>query len=417
MQELHENKLVTSLYYLLATGLFVQLAGKVLYASGSANGVHVYLLLILPMLVLVSLALFYKWRFFSSEVKRFFAAASLFMAICALSAAWSDGEETPLYVLRKSVVLLLYLAAVIYLVTVAKWQHIKWFLLTLCLVAAIGALVSLCYQLVILDEAFGWRTFRIYRMGYGKWVDLGYPVIAGIYFALFGVLAASLVALGRQTRGQNMLLILVVLALLPYVFLTFSRTSWIAWAVAIGYLMVVFRHRATIMLAAILACIALVMIAIYQNEVAVEVTKRQLSGRPQIWLWTLNSFLEHPFFGHGFAHSFWPEKVFAHAHNFFLQVLFEQGLVGVASFCLMLATVFKGVWSHRANRLVLAAFALVVYILVAMMVEVQHVITRPGLFWTIFWFPLAFTMGAVNRARLNAAESAPCAANPTPQGF
>ena len=68
----------------------------------------------------------------------------------------------------------------------------------------------------------------------------------------------------------------------------------------------------------------------------------------------------------------------------------------------MLTSVFAGVWRYRRNKLVLAAFALVIYILTAMMVDVQHVITRPGLFWSIFWFPLAFTIGAVNRAQLAA---------------
>lgn len=389
-------------YWLMGAGLFLQLSSEVLYSSGSANGVHVYLLLILPALLLTVWSFLRKESLFSVEVKRFLIAAGLFMTICSVSAYWSDSGQSVLYVLRKSLVIFFYLSAIIYLVTVAKWQHIKFFIMMLCVVAAVGALVSICYQLVVLDESFGWRTFRIYRMGHGEWIDLGYPVIAGIYFALFGVLAASLVALGQQNRSQNFVLMLVILVLLTYVFLTFSRTSWIAWAAAICYLMVVLRHRATIALATILACIALVMIAIYQNQIAVEVTERQLSGRVQIWLWTLQHFLERPLLGHGFDHSFWPETPYAHAHNFLLQVLFEQGLLGLICYFFMLTSVFAGVWRYREDKLVLAAFALVIYILTAMMVDVQHVITRPGLFWSIFWFPLAFTMGAVNRAQLAA---------------
>ena len=288
MQWITESKAHRVVYWLMGVGLFLQLSSKVLYTSDSTNGVHVYLLLILPALLLT------VWSFLKKE--------SLF------SAYWSDSGQSVLYVLRKSLVIFLYLAAIIYLVTVAKWQHIKFFIMMLCVVAAVGALVSLCYQLVVLDESFGWRTFRIYRMGHGEWIDLGYPVIAGIYFALFGVLAASLVALGHQNHSQNLVLMLVILVLLPYVFLTFSRTSWIAWAVAICYLMVVFRHRATIALATILACIAFVMIAIYQNEMAVEVTERQLSGRPQIWLWTLQHFLERPLLGHGCAACHYPSR-------------------------------------------------------------------------------------------------------------
>ncbi|MEZ5530388.1 MAG: O-antigen ligase family protein [Porticoccaceae bacterium] len=397
-----DNKFLSIVQGLMAVGLFLQILGPVLYTSGSANGVHVYLLLIFPSLLLLIWGVWNKVQLFSKDTMRFLLAAGLFISVCTISAAWGDGENTVGYVFRKGLVIMLYLSGVICLVSMASWQNLKWFMIIICAVAAIGAVVSVCYQLVVVNESFGWRTFRIYRMGLGEWVDLGYPVIAGIYFGLFAALAVCLIVIDSKNNKAVVILGVSVLLLLPYVFLTFSRTSWIAGAVSVGYLSLIFRHRASLVLAACLALIAIVMAAVYHNELLIELTERQLSNREQIWVWTLNNILEHPLLGHGFAHSFWPETVFAHAHNFYLQVLFEQGIVGLCSFLAMLSVVIHAVWKNKEERWVVGLFALVIYILMVMMVEIQHVITRPGLYWTVFWFPLALVVGLVNRnASLN----------------
>lgn len=391
------NKFIAFIQGLMVVGLFLQILGPVLYTSGSANGVHVYLLLVFPSLMLLSWGIRNKIELFSKDAMRFLLAAGFFMSVCTVSAAWGDGENSVGYVFRKSLVIMLYLSAVICLVTMASWRNLKWFMIILCVVATVGAVVSVYYQLVVVNESFGWRTFRIYRMGLGEWVDLGYPVIAGIYFGLFAALAAYLVSVESKNDKAVTILAVSILLLLPYVFLTFSRTSWIAGAVSVGYLSLIFRHRASLVLAICLALILTLMATVYHHELLIELTERQLSSREQIWIWTVNNFLEHPILGHGFAHSFWPETIFAHAHNFYLQVLFEQGVVGLAAFIAMLYAVIHAVWKNREDRRILGSFALVIYILAVMLVEIQHVITRPGVYWTLFWFPLALVVGLVNR--------------------
>lgn len=404
MQNFLDDKLFKALFFIMSVGLFIQLAGKIFYSSSSANGVHVYFLLILPSLILVVGAGLKKKNFLSSEAIFFLTATGFFLFFSSLSAAWSDTNESVAYVLRKSLVIMLYLFGVIYLVTVATWQQIKTFLIFLCYISALGAVISLGYQLLVLDESLGWRTFRIYSMGYKGWIDIGYPVIAGIYFGFFAVLTVVLLGLREESKLQNLLLLVAILVMLPYIFQTFSRTSWVAGALAVVYLTAVYRHHTIFALGIVFGIACVVMGVIFYDEIVVELTKKQLSGRPIIWIWTLGEFLNHPVVGHGFDHSFWPEKPFAHAHNFFLQVMFEQGLVGLFFFLAMLSSVFVAVWKHRKARWVLASFSLVVYILVAMQVEIQHVITRPGLFWTVFWFPLALVMGLVNRVYFNQAE-------------
>jgi hypothetical protein len=383
---------------MMGIGLFVQLLGNVLYSSGSMNGVHVYFLLILPALLLTILLGVKKTQLLDQGGRFFLLMAGGFLLFSSVSAAWSNGEDCVLYVLRKSVVIILYLVGVIYLASIASARAIKWFLVSGCVIAALGAFISMSYQLTVLGETFGWRTFRISRMGYGEWIDLGYPVIAGIYFGLFAVLAASLIAIRGQRDNVMWGLAVSILLLLPYMFLTFSRTSWIAMAVSVGYLLLAFRNRASMAIACCMGIIALIIMVFYYGDVVVEVTERQLSGRTEIWRWAIHSIMEKPVFGHGFAHSFWEENsAVPHAHNFYLQVLFEQGIVGFISFLAMLCVVVHAAWKNKEDSLVVGAFALVVYIMTVMLVEIQHVITRPGLYWTIFWFPLALVVGLANR--------------------
>ena len=135
----------------MAVGLFLQLTGQILYASGSMNGVHVYLLLILPALFLVFLSGFKKIPLFLPESKRFLLLSAGFLLISSLSALWSDGEDSVIYVLRKGLVIWLYLVAVIYLVSNAEWKHTRWFLVGVCTVVAVGAAVSLIYQATVLN--------------------------------------------------------------------------------------------------------------------------------------------------------------------------------------------------------------------------------------------------------------------------
>ncbi len=103
---------------IMSIGLLIQLAGPILYTSGSMNGVHIYWLLILPALLLVVWAGIKKIPLFSQEVVCFFTATAFFLLLSAVSAAWSDSDQTVLYVLKKSLVIMLYLVGVVLLSTV-----------------------------------------------------------------------------------------------------------------------------------------------------------------------------------------------------------------------------------------------------------------------------------------------------------
>jgi O-antigen ligase len=392
------NKVVGFLLVVMSVGLFLQLTGKIVYSSGSANGAHVYVLLILPSLCVAFWFAYAKQQFFSRDAGIFLGLAAVFMAWGVVATGWGDGEFSFLYLLKRALVIFLYIVAIIFLVSFATVRHIKGFLLLVVMVVAVGALVSIYYQFFVLDQAFGWRSFRLSSMGYRGWVDLGNPVIAGLYMGIFAVITLNLIAVERQAYLLAVFVILVVLA--SYIFLSYSRTTWVAGVVSAVFLLNHFRSR-SLMIVAIASVLCFVIIAgFYFDEFLREITHKQLSRRGETWRWALNNISENIVFGHGYNHTFWPEKHFTHAHNFYLQTAYEQGLIGLVALFGMLSWVCRCYWKNRKDIFVCLGFSMVIYILVAMLSEIDQVITRPGVYWTIFWFPLAFTIGAVNRARL-----------------
>ena len=383
---------------IMAVGLLLQLSGRILYSSSSANNTHVYLLFIVPS-ALVSMWLMYKrLDFFSSEVRLFLLFSALFMAVCSVSAAWGDGGYSIHYLLKRSALIFFYLIGVICLVSVSEVKQVKTFLLAVSVIAAIGAVASVYYQLFELGKEFGWRTFRIGSMGYGDWVDLGHPVIAGIYMGIFAVISMALMSQEQSTFRY--LSFLVLLALIPYIFLTFSRTTWIAGSLSGLFLLFFTRSRILILAAVCVGLAFLVVVGLYFDEFSREITHRQFSGRGQGWLWVAGHLDENIFLGHGYDHTFWKGNVLTHAHNFYLQVMYEQGLAGLGFLLTMLYIVCMSYWKNRKDYLVSLGFSLVVFLLAVMLIEIDYVIARPGVYWTIFWFPLAFTLGAVNRIYL-----------------
>ncbi|MFT7299777.1 MAG: O-antigen ligase [Porticoccus sp.] len=393
-----EKKWIMLVIWVMTIGLFLQLAGKILFTSGSANGVYVYLFFIIPSAVASVWLACKRTEFFSREVRLFLLSSAMFMGVCSISAAWGDGEYTILYLLKRSAIILFYLVGVICLISVSESKYIKTFLLIVCVVAAVGAVVSVGYQLFVLDKPFGWRTFRITSMGYKDWVYLGHPVIAGVYLGVFAVISMAVISQEKST--YRYVAIAALLAMLPYIFLTYSRTAWVSGAIAGLFLVFNTRSRVLIWTAIFLAVVFLMVAGLYFEGFAKEVTDRQFSGRAQGWAWAVKHLSENIFLGHGYDHTFWKGKFLVHAHNFYLQVSYEQGLAGLATLLAMLSIVCKSYWRYRADSLVSLGFSLVVYLLLAMLVDIDHVISRPGVYWTIFWFPLAFTLGAVNRVYL-----------------
>jgi tetratricopeptide (TPR) repeat protein len=181
--------------------------------------------------------------------------------------------------------------------------------------------------------------------------------IAAMLLAL--LLPASLQA--RVRRGIGPIAVLAAIAALGVVFMSGSRTAWLA-LLAVGLAAVVLRLRLRLSVVAGFAAIAGAVLAVLAFSGALATfTARLLNTytlalRAETWSSALGIWLERPLTGWGpssFAAVFrfnedlpiYPDPG-GHAHNLVVQVLLEAGAVGLVALVIGVFGLAIGIWRH-----------------------------------------------------------------------
>jgi exopolysaccharide production protein ExoQ len=204
-------------------------------------------------------------------------------------------------------------------------------------------------------------------------------------------------------------------SLLLFLFLIFMSGSRGAWAIEVvvlalyAWLKVANRaeSRSRIVFAAGTACVAatLSIVAWYHLTSLLLLAGRDatFSGRTEIWKQVWRFIMERPILGWGYA-AFWRgiegksfEVVAAmrfivfHAHNGFLEIWLELGIVGLALFALSYLRAWRKLWpvlrSGDVNR---AAWMIFVLVLIALYdLDENTLLIYNGLFWALYVATLA----------------------------
>ncbi|MGE8167406.1 O-antigen ligase family protein [Pseudomonas putida] len=391
-----------AMLWIMTIGLFIQISGKVWIASGGARNTQIYLWLLLPV------AIYSIYRVFSRSISidKVYVPWLFFLGWVALSTYWSsDAETSQLSLAKRALFISLYLFSIYKLVN-SHSVELRRALMAAVIMVSIGAFVSLIYQYGFLNKPISYRAFRIDRMGIGNFANYGWPVAAGIFNGSIATWAFGFALDKKKLGWVKFFWLLMFIVLTIYVLMTGTRGAW--FALLGGCIAAVLIHRSRIGIALVLLSLLslIILCGLFWDKIVLEVAQRQLSGRGPIWEYYFNVMTDHWWLGHGLGTPFvylWPngKTISPHAHSLYLQQVYDSGLVSLSLLVLGVSIVAFKAWKFRHNAWIRLASPPLVFALIAMLTDVERIITRPGDYWTVFWLPVALILAVpdVIRAR------------------
>lgn len=377
----------------LCTGLFIQMVGGLFIVDGSRHATWQYLLLFVPALVLL------LGRRLSPELWRQpsgWRLLALMAWVLVSGLLQGDDRFAGSYWLKVVLLGLLYVYAVAMVAT--RPRVLSGLTAVAVVVAAFFAWFSLYYQFGVLGrplEYWNIRASRITELGWGGLADLKNAVVAGIYFGIFLTLAIYFFVSSRLRSWWTPLLLVAGVGLAGYVFVAFSRGAWVAVLTAsfVALLLHPGRKSQVLLIAGLLGLLGALWV--FWPELHVE-KQIGLSGRDQIWLVWFERLPDFWLLGAGAGHAFkmmLGEAPMLHVHSLYLQFWYEYGLIGFSLLLALLAALLVKGWQCRQQPLARLGLVLLVYAMVAMLTDVDAIISRPSEWWTLFWLPVGILLG------------------------
>lgn len=270
-----------------------------------------------------------------------------------------------------------------------------------------------------------WHLFSMYGILDMPWAATLYQGIGSQRLEAYGVkpanamLATLLIApqaamllgllLDEKNRAFRYLGLLALAVLLLFLVALERRTGQVAIIVAIVTCIILYRNRVWYLLfGAALLCGILVLV--FYPEF---ILSRGLSWRPAIWMSTLDSIGNSPFFGHGITNKVTPVVVFdheqgviqqfRHPHNMALSVMYFLGLAGFALWiALWVPGVLARIRIHPKNQQDGYILIPLLVGLAALMFDGGDPLSPFHFDWFCFWIPamLLLSSQAVNGQHL-----------------
>ena len=183
---------------------------------------------------------------------------------------------------------------------------------------------------------------------------VGDPNLFAGYLVLVIPLVAAL-GVSLRSRWAPVPTGLVVLVLTVALVATLSRSGWIGLAVGLAALAVLLRDRRWQIIGMSGAILAILLIGGLSGPIAARLGPTTPDGpldmlvsRWAVWTTAVNIWIDHPIFGVGVANfvNFYPDYSgrtdgLMHAHNIFLNMAAERGILGLTAFVLVLVMLFR----------------------------------------------------------------------------
>jgi O-antigen ligase len=261
--------------------------------------------------------------------------------------------------------------------------------------ATLCALFSVVYHVAFGELNINYRATPISGSGFGDFAEFYNPIDAGTHYVPSLVFSTWLaLTSNRRIAAIGWTFCAVIIAV--FLYFTYARTAWLAGMVSTSILLL-FLARPHIKKALLwIAGIAALLVVIFGHEAIIyEFTERGLSSRDEIWASVISRLDGHWIFGYGAGSdlgSFSVEngaQILGHAHNLYLQVLYQFGLVGLI--LMVFTSIFCIVRLFRLRTNVLATLWLAILSggLLSMLFAMNNFVGVPNRIWIYFWLPVA----------------------------
>lgn len=367
--------------YWLPVALVMLLTGMFWIGDRSLYHKLYYLVLALPTLVVVVCS---SSRFYGVVRSPLFILFLLFSIYVMLSLSWASAADYsklkhPLYIC-----MLILAVASLGEQNMPRLVHV---------VAVAGVLAGLSALFTIAHYLLSDRVGGERLQGIGALYN---PLLTSHVYGFFAVLClAALMASSRLWLAK----IAIFGVLLWLLFLTGSRTPFVALAASVAWLVILVADRRVLWLGAIAGFAAAVGLWLFDSELLA----RGLSYRPLIWAETWRQIMPALWFGHGYDTGIdivvsGLDRILADPHNLTLGVIYQTGLVGGLMWLSIYAYSFFNAWRMRDSGLVLISSTLVLYGFMAGMTEGGSFMSRPKEHWFLVWIPIALHLAALRKA-------------------
>lgn len=181
------------------------------------------------------------------------------------------------------------------------------------------------------------------------------PNDLGAYLVPLIILSLSMNFIKFKSRAINPLIKILVLLLFINIILTFSRGAWLGLAVGLIFMVSIsFFLNKKLFFTTLLLLFILIIFLPFRPDIPLNkifyFTDTGSVDRKGLWVIAYNMIKERPFFGHGlgtFMHNFKKYNTIgyqhsvSYAHNCYLQMAAETGIIGLVAFLYLIGVLFK----------------------------------------------------------------------------
>jgi O-antigen ligase len=320
------------------------------------------------------------------------------VALAYLSAFWSD---VPNLVLRRATTLAITTVFAVYLVSRFDLGRLVAMLVKLNAVAVVGsfAVAAVSHKLAVMgtiDYPTAWRGVYTSKNTLGGMSAVGIVIAVYALWRGYGsrLIAAAVIpgnmALLYLSQSATPIMLLLVTAYVAVTASAFRKRNAIGFAA--GFALLLF------------GILGIALIVVGWTEVLTALGRSAtLTGRTRIWHMTLDNIAQRPWLGYGFG-AFWRQGeveartiwqilqwIVPHAHNLWLEIGLELGIVGMTGVTLVwIVAFYRGirVLTAPGARHVVFCLAMLMAILIGNLTEYEFL--RGGSSnWV--WFVILFT--------------------------